>query len=206
MLRPQSRQSRFVLLLIDPSTHLVHQTLLNLNLNLSMSTTPLNVLFLCTHNSARSILAEACLNHLSVLRGQGRFRAFSAGSSPRENQQPNPLAIEALTQAGISVEGLSSKSWDFFARPDAPLMDLIITVCDNAAGEVCPVWPGHPASAHWGYADPSEVQGTHEQRLEAFRQTLLTIRQRLELLIQLPPERLQPELLTASARELATQA
>lgn len=166
----------------------------------------MNVLFLCTHNSARSILAEACLNHLSQQHGQGRFRAYSAGSSPRENQQPNPLAIEALTNAGISVEGLSSKCWDFFAQPDAPHMDLIITVCDNAAGEVCPVWPGHPASAHWGYPDPSDTQGDHDHRLEAFRQTLLAIRSRLELFIQLPPEKLQRALLADTARNLAEKA
>ena len=151
------------------------------------STTPtLNVLFLCTHNSARSILAEATLNHI----GQGRFKAFSAGSSPRDNQQPNPLGLQVLQSAGISTEGLRSKSWNEFATPDAPQMDLIITVCDNAAGEVCPIWPGHPATAHWGYADPSEVQGTDAQRLEAFRQTLLAIRRRLDLLVNLPPEKL----------------
>ena len=103
-----------------------------------MTTKPLNVLFLCTHNSARSILAEAVLNHI----GAGRFKGFSAGSSPRENQQPNPIGLETLQQAGISIEGLRSKSWDEFALPDAPHMDLIITVCDNAAGEVCPYWPG----------------------------------------------------------------
>ena len=110
-----------------------------------------NVLFLCTHNSARSILAEAVLNHI----GRGRFKAFSAGSSPSANQQPNPLGLQVLQNAGISVEGLYSKSWDEFGTTDAPQMDLVITVCDNAAGEVCPYWPGQPATAHWGYADPS---------------------------------------------------
>ncbi|MBB3179295.1 arsenate reductase ArsC [Variovorax sp. Sphag1AA] len=145
---------------------------------------PFNVLFLCTHNSARSILAEAMLNHL----GQGRFKAYSAGSSPRENQQPNPMALEVLRNAGVSTEGLRSKTWDEFGKPDAPHMDLVITVCDNAAGEVCPFWPGHPATAHWGYPDPSEAQGSEEQKLEAFRQTLHAIRRRLELLVNLPLE------------------
>ena len=136
----------------------------------------MNVLFLCTHNSARSILAEAALNHI----GQGRFRAFSAGSSPRENQQPNPLALQVLREAGIGTDGARSKSWDEFAAPGAPKMDLIVTVCDNAAGEVCPIWPGHPAREHWGYPDPSEVQGTQEDKLRAFRQTLAAIRERLQ--------------------------
>ena len=125
----------------------------------------LNVLILCTHNSARSILAEALLNDM----GKGEFKAYSAGSSPRENQQPNPLGLLALQHAGVSIEGLRSKSWDEFASPDAPKMDLIITVCDNAAGEVCPIWPGHPATAHWGYADPSEGDGSDAEKLEAFR-------------------------------------
>jgi protein-tyrosine-phosphatase len=165
-----------------------------------MSTTqPLNVLFLCTHNSARSILAEAILNHV----GGGRFKAFSAGSSPRDNQQPNPLGLQVLQAAGIQTSGLRSKSWDEFAAPGAPQMDLIITVCDNAAGEVCPVWPGHPATAHWGYADPSEVQGTDAQRLEAFRQTLLAIKRRIELLVNLPQEKLAQQRLQTSARDLA---
>ena len=161
----------------------------------------LNVLFLCTHNSARSILAEATLRAI----GKGRFEAFSAGSSPRENQQPNPLALEALDHAGISTEGLRSKSWDEFAAPGAPEMDLIITVCDNAAGEVCPTWPGQPASAHWGYADPSEVEGSEEVRREAFRQTMIAIRRRLELLINLPPESLARMKLQESARALGRQ-
>ena len=139
----------------------------------------MKVLFLCTHNSARSILAEALLNHL----GQGRFHAFSAGSSPRENQQPNPFALQVLEQSGISTAGLHSKSWDVFAGPDAPHMDLVVTVCDNAAGEVCPYWPGHPAKAHWGYADPSLVEGTPDEKREAFMRTLEDIRQRLEQFI-----------------------
>lgn len=167
-----------------------------------MSARPLNVLFLCTHNSARSILAEATLNHI----GKGRFQAFSAGSSPRENQQPNPLALQALQNAGIATEGLYSKSWDEFGKPDSPVMDLVITVCDNAAGEVCPFWPGQPATAHWGYADPSEVEGDEAKKLEAFRQTLFAIRRRLELLINLPPEKLARAMVQQAARDLAKQA
>jgi len=161
----------------------------------------LNVLFLCTHNSARSILAEATLNHI----GQGRFKAYSAGSSPRANQQPNPLGLQVLQSVGISTEGLCSKSWDEFAKPDAPQMDLIITVCDNAAGEVCPIWPGHPATAHWGFADPSEVQGTDTKRLEAFRQTLMAIRRRIDLLVNLPPASLDRLVLERTARNLARE-
>ncbi len=163
---------------------------------------PLNVLFLCTHNSARSILAEALLNHL----GGGRFHAYSAGSSPRENQKPNPLAIETLHKAGIATDGLSSKSWDVFAGPDAPHMDLVITVCDNAAGEVCPYWPGQPATAHWGYADPSAVEGGEDKQREAFRQTLHLIRRRLEALVNLPPERLDRLSIQQTARDLAQGA
>jgi arsenate reductase (thioredoxin) len=100
--------------------------------------------------------------------GNGRFKAYSAGSSPRANQQPNPLSLQVLQRAGVSVQGLRSKSWDEFAAPQAPQMDLIITVCDNAAGEVCPIWPGHPATAHWGYADPSQGDASEEVKLEAF--------------------------------------
>lgn len=161
----------------------------------------LNVLFLCTHNSARSILAEATLNHI----GKGRFRAFSAGSSPRENQQPHPLGLQALREAGLDTKGLRSKSWDEFAAEDAPHMDLVITVCDNAAGEVCPFWPGHPVTVHWGYADPSEGDGDDAQKLKAFRQTLVAMRHRLELLISLPPEKLERSLLQGSASALAKQ-
>ena len=162
-------------------------------------TQPINVLFLCTHNSARSILAEALLNAI----GKGRFQAFSAGSSPRENQQPNPLGLQVLQNAGIAIDGLHSKSWDVFASPDAPQMDLIITVCDNAAGEVCPVWPGHPATAHWSYSDPSEGDGSNAEKLEAFRKTLHAIKRRLELFCSLPDAKLEQALLQTSARQLA---
>ena len=165
-----------------------------------MSDRPLNVLFLCTHNSARSILAEATLNHIA----QGRFKGWSAGSSPRENQQPNPLGLQVLREAGISTEGLRSKAWDEFAGPDAPEMDLIITVCDDAAGEQCPYWPGHPATAHWGYPDPSALAGTDADRLEAFRRTLHAIRRRLDLLLALPPGQVDKLVLQDKARVLAS--
>lgn len=164
-------------------------------------TTPLNVLFLCTHNSARSILAEALLNSM----GNGRFKAYSAGSSPRDSQKPNPLGLQVLQTAGVSIKGLRSKSWDEFAAPDAPKMDLIVTVCDNAAGEVCPVWPGHPATAHWGYADPSEENGSDAEKLEAFRKTMHAIKRRLELLINLPADKLEKAMLQSTARELSTE-
>ena len=163
------------------------------------TTTSLNVLFLCTHNSARSILAEALLNDM----GKSGFKAYSAGSSPRENQQPNPLGLQVLQKAGISIEGLRSKSWDEFASPDAPKMDLIITVCDNAAGEVCPIWPGHPATAHWGYPDPSEGDGSEAEKLEAFRKTMHAMKRRLELLISLPTNKLEKGVLQGTARDLA---
>ena len=164
-----------------------------------MTDNVLNVLFLCTHNSARSILAEAILNDMA----QGRFQAYSAGSSPRDNQQPNPLGLQVLQSAGIATEGLYSKSWDEFAKPDAPHMDLVITVCDNAAGEVCPYWPGQPATAHWGYPDPSAGECSDAQKLEAFRQTLHAIKRRLAILISLPAEKLAKTLLQDTARNLA---
>ena len=159
----------------------------------------LNVLFLCTHNSARSILAEAMLNHM----GKGRFVAYSAGSSPRDKQQPNPLALEVLQKEGIAIDGLHSKSWDEFAAPDAPHMDLVITVCDNAAGEVCPYWPGQPATAHWGYADPSAGDGSDDEKRAAFTQTLYQIRRRLELLVNLPLASLGMLSIQKEARRLA---
>ena len=160
---------------------------------------PLNVLFLCTHNSARSIRAEALLNHM----GRGRFKGFSAGSSPRDKQQPNPLALEVLQKEGIGIEGLRSKSWDEFALADAPHMDLVITVCDNAAGEVCPYWPGQPATAHWGYEDPSAGDASEDEKRIAFLKTLHMIRRRLEIFINLPVASLSKMALQQSARELA---
>jgi arsenate reductase len=166
---------------------------------MSDETTLINVLFLCTHNSTRSILAEAVLNNM----GKARFRAYSAGSSPHENQIPNPLGLQVLQTAGIATEGLHSKSWDVFAGPNAPQMNLIITVCDKAAGEVCPVWPGHPATAHWGYRDPSEGNSTQAEKLEAIRKTLHAIKRRLELFCSLPDAKLEQALLQTSARQLA---
>ncbi len=165
--------------------------------------TTLNVLFLCTHNSARSILSEALLNHMATGTSGTRFKAYSAGSSPRENQQPNPLGLQVLKSAGIDTSYLSSKSWDEFAKPDAPHMDLVITVCDNAAGEVCPYWPGQPATAHWGYADPSAIEGTDEDRLQAFRHTMYLIQKRLQLLVDLPADKLQKAMLQHTAKELS---
>ena len=164
-------------------------------------TQPLNVLFLCTHNSARSILAEALLNHM----GHGKFKAFSAGSSPKDNQQPNPMALATLQKANISIEGLSSKSWDVFAEPNAPHMDLVITVCDNAAGEVCPYWPGQPATAHWGYADPSAGEGSDDEKMEAFKQTLHLIKRRLDIFTSLPIASLSKMALEKTARDLAQE-
>ncbi len=165
----------------------------------AMANKTFNVLFLCTHNSARSVLAEAILNHI----GKGRFKAYSAGSSPRDLEQPNPLGLEVLQHAGISTEGLHSKSWDEFGAPGAPHMDLVITVCDDAAGEVCPNWPGQPATAHWSYSAPSAVKGTEAHRLEAFRQTLLDLKRRLELLVSLPDAKLEHAMLQTTARDMA---
>jgi arsenate reductase len=144
---------------------------------------PYNVLFLCTGNSARSILAESLLNH----GGRGRFHAFSAGSFPKG--QVHPLAIELLEWTRLPTEGLRSKSWDEFATADAPPVDFVITVCDNAAGEVCPVWPGKPSTAHWGVADPAAVEGDAE-RGAAFRRALTELEARIKLLVNVPIESL----------------
>ena len=150
-----------------------------------MSSRVHNVLFLCTGNSARSILAEATLGVL----GAGRFQAFSAGSQPSGKVQP--IAAEIAEALGYPREKMRSKSWDEFAQPNAPTMDMIITVCDNAAGEACPVWLGHPATAHWGVPDPVAVEGDDEARRRAFRSAYATLRRRVELLLALPLEKLE---------------
>ncbi len=139
-----------------------------------------NVLFLCTGNSARSILAESLLNHW----GQGRFRAFSAGSYPKG--AVHPLALQLLERMNLPLEGLRSKSWDEFAAPEAPALDFIITVCDNAAGEVCPIWPGKPTTAHWGIADPAAAEGSDANRALAFSKAFAELEARIKLFTELP--------------------
>src|SRR5271165_2562332 len=139
-----------------------------------------NVLFLCTGNSARSILAEVLLNH----KGKPNFHAFSAGSHP--TGRVNPYAIRQLETAGLPGAGLRSKSWDEFAKPGAPRMDFVFTVCDNAAHEVCPLWPGQPVTAHWGVPDPAAVVGTFEQMERAFRDAFVTLDRRIALFLSLP--------------------
>jgi arsenate reductase (thioredoxin) len=163
---------------------------------------PVHVLFLCNHNIGRSILAEAILNHL----GHGRFVAHSGGRLPEADGQVHPLTLEALQSAGLSTTGLRSKGWDEFATANAPHMDLVITLCDDAAREPCPIWPGHPALAHWGYPDPTLVEGSHEHRLEAFKQTMLRLHQRLELFIHLPQDRLDRLILQNHALELTQRS
>jgi protein-tyrosine-phosphatase len=158
------------------------------------------VLFLCTGNSARSVLAEATLNHL----GAGRFRAFSAGSSPAG--RVNPYALETLAAADIQATDARSKSWDEFAKPGAPKMDLIITVCANAAGEACPIWPGHPASGHWGLPDPAAATGTAEAIRASFAEAYAIIRLLIDAVIAEPCEALAPnrarDTLTRIARNI----
>ena len=141
---------------------------------------PYNVLFLCTANSARSILAEAILNAI----GEGRFRAFSAGSHPRG--AVNPAALDVLRSLGHPVDGLRSKSWDEFAVPGAPQLDFVFTVCDNAAGEVCPIWPGQPVTAHWGIADPAAVEGSDAEIHAAFFDAYRQLKNRISLFTALP--------------------
>jgi arsenate reductase (thioredoxin) len=139
-----------------------------------------NILFLCTGNSARSVMAEA----FTWAAGKGRFNTFSAGSQP--TGRVNPFAIEQVKATGYPLERLRSKSWDEYALPDAPQMDFIITVCDNAAGEVCPFWPGHPATAHWGFEDPAAVEGSDEEKRAAFEKIARQISQRVSLFASLP--------------------
>ena len=145
-----------------------------------MTTARYNVLFLCTGNSARSIMAEAILRH----KGRGAFAAYSAGSHPSGTVRPE--ALQQIEAAGLSTEELRSKSWDEFAAPDAPPIDFIFTVCDNAANEVCPIWPGHPMTAHWGIPDPAAVQGTPDEIAHAFRDAFSILDRRIGLFLALP--------------------
>jgi arsenate reductase (thioredoxin) len=155
-----------------------------------------NVLFLCTGNSARSILAEAILNN----RGNGRFKGFSAGSHPKG--AVHPMALAMLERQGFPTEGLRSKAWDEFAQPAAPTLDFIFTVCDNAAGEVCPIWPGRPMTAHWGQPDPAAVEGTELDQTNAFRDAFRMLERRIEMLTSLPMASLDQLSLGKKVREI----
>ena len=161
---------------------------------------PLNVLFLCTGNSARSILAEAVLNR----EGQGRFRAYSAGSRPAG--QPNPFAISLLQRNGFDTGFARSKSWDEFATPDAPKLDFVFTVCDNAAAEECPYWPGQPVSAHWGLPDPAAVQGSDAVKAVAFAETYRAMTRRIQAFTALPFATLDNLALTKKLKDIGTLA
>jgi len=161
--------------------------------------TTYNALFICTGNSARSTLAEGILNGL----GKGRFHAYSAGSHPKG--QVHPLALATLERLQLPNTGYRSKSWDEFVAPGAPVFDFIFTVCDNAAGEVCPVWPGKPVSAHWGVTDPAAVEGSEEQQRKAFMDAALMLRRRIELLLSLPLQRLDGMSLQHELRAIGQQ-
>jgi arsenate reductase len=155
-----------------------------------------NVLFLCTHNSARSVIAEAILNKL----GHGRFRAFSAGSAPRGAINPNTAAL--LAQLDYDTSGFRSKSWDEFAKPGAPPIDFVITVCDDAAGEACPVWPGKPMTAHWGIPDPSQASGTEAEVALAFKDAYRMLQRRIEAFVSLPVASLDKMTLQAKMKDI----
>lgn len=153
-----------------------------------------NVLFLCTGNSARSLMAEALLDR----EGHGRFRAFSAGSQPKG--APHPMALQILSSLGFPTEGLRSKSWEEFSAPGAPALDFVITVCDNAAGEVCPIWPGQPMTAHWGIEDPAAVEGAGQEA--AFRTAFFYLKRRIELFLSLPMESIDRMSLQNKVRDI----
>jgi len=157
-----------------------------------------NVLFLCTHNSARSIMAEAILNNPVI--GRGHFRAYSAGSHP--SGKPNPFALDQIRRVGLPLAGLRSKDSNEFALPDAPKMDFVFTVCDNAANEVCPVWPGQPMSTHWGLPDPAAVDGSDEQKRRAFAETFRHLSHRINIFASLPLDKLDRLSLQQKLREI----
>lgn len=161
-----------------------------------MSASTYNILFLCTGNSARSILAEVIMN----ARAEGRFKAFSAGSHPAG--RVNPFAVALLQSLNLPTDDLRSKSWDEFARPDAPPMDFIITVCDNAAGETCPIWPGQPTSAHWGFSDPAAVTGDDAQKRQSFHEVFLQIEAAINRFLALPVEHMDREMVQQSMRAI----
>ena len=160
---------------------------------------PFNVLFLCTHNSARSIMAEVILNYV----GRDKFKGFSAGSHP--GAAPNPFAIATLQRLRFQTNGLYSKDWNEFAKPGAPVMDFVFTVCDQAAGEVCPVWPGQPMTAHWGVEDPSQYQGTNEEKSHKFATVANILKRRIELFVSLPIAKLDRLKLQHQLREIGKQ-
>lgn len=151
-----------------------------------MSEETYNVLFLCTHNSARSLMAEAILNNLATNRG--RFKGYSAGSQP--SGKPNPFALQQIIKVGLPAANLRSKDWDEFAKPDSPKMHFVFTVCDNAANEVCPVWPGQPMTAHWGLPDPAAVEGSDEDKRRAFSDTFRHLSARINIFASLPMSKL----------------
>lgn len=163
-------------------------------------TAPVHLLFLCAKNHARSLMAEALLNHLS----HGRFRAFSAGTRVQADCPAHPMVFEVLHGAGLATEDLQPKPIQTFQAEGAPAIDLVITLCDTAKGELTPEWPGHPACAHWHYPDPSDVTTSDEDAHEAFKQTLMMLGRRIELLLSLPPERLARASLPAAAHEVGT--
>ncbi|MGB8277280.1 MAG: arsenate reductase ArsC [Methylovirgula sp.] len=164
-----------------------------------MADRPFNVLFLCTGNSARSIMAEALLND----RGKGRFRAFSAGSHPKG--EVHPLALRLIAESGLPTEGLRSKSWDEFAQPGAPVLDFVFTVCDNAAGETCPVWPGQPITAHWGIEDPVAAEGSPLEKERAFVMAMKYLGNRISAFVSLPIKALDTLTLTKRLEEIGHQ-
>jgi arsenate reductase len=155
-----------------------------------------NVLFVCTGNSARSIIAEGLMNHLA----RGRFKAYSAGSHPKD--VINPFALEALREIHIPTDGFRSKSWDEFARPDSPPLDFVFTVCDQAAGEQCPFWPGQPMTAHWGLPDPAAFVGSDDEKRLRFRETVVTLKRRIELMLALPIESLDSMALQHEVKDI----